>query len=153
MLIVGHFFGWLPLNGSFSAVGPRSGWWFKHGLYLAALFPERCGPSALYPQRYTSLTSFTNSYLWPEWTSTHQCTNDGWCTDRILFLSLCRPRSTFFLCPFSALSQPWSQFFFLELHFLPTPHPVSFSFFLLLKLFPPTHLPPIVPHQLTHLYI
>jgi hypothetical protein len=24
---------------------------------------------------------------------------------------------------------------------------------LLLKLFPPTHLPPIVPHQLTHLYI
>jgi hypothetical protein len=65
------------------------------------------------------------------------------------FLSLCHPRLTFFSLH---LSQPRSQFF-LQLNFLPAPHPVSF-FFLLLKLFPPIDLlPSIVPQWPTHLYI
>ncbi len=41
------------------------------------------------------------------------------------FLSLCHPRLTFFLCPFSALSQPWSEFFFGTL-FSPCPLPTFF---------------------------
>jgi hypothetical protein len=50
------------------------------------------------------------SMFWPEWTSTHQCTNvDGWCTDRILFSIPVPSQVHFFLF---AVSQPWSQFFF-----------------------------------------
>ncbi len=65
------------------------------------------------------------------------------------FLSLCHPRFTFFLCPFSALI---SVFFCNFIFSLP---PTQFLFFFwLLKLFPPTHLlPPIVPLQPTRLYI
>ncbi len=52
------------------------------------------------------------------------------------FLSLCHPRLTSFLCSFSSLK---SVFFFLQLYFLPAPHPV---FFFSRKLFPPTYSPP-----------
>jgi hypothetical protein len=62
------------------------------------------------------------------------------------FPSLWRPRLTFVVCPFSALISVC----FLQLYFLPTPHPVFF----LLKLFPPTPLlTPTVPIWPTRLYI
>ncbi len=61
---------------------------------------------------------------WPECTSTHQCTNlDGWCIDRILFSIPVPSQVEFFLF---ASSQPWSQFVFWELYFLPVPHPILF---------------------------
>jgi len=87
--------------------------------------------------------------LGPEWTSTHQRTNvDGWCTDRIVFSIPVPSQVDVFCLPFL----PWSQFFFATLfshHLAPI-----FFFFLLLKLFPPTHpLPLTVPHRPTHLYI
>ncbi len=47
------------------------------------------------------------------------------------FLSVCHIRLTFFVCPFSALSQPWSQFFLATL-FSPCPLP---SFFSLISVF------------------
>jgi hypothetical protein len=76
-----------------------------------------------------------------EWTNTHQCTNmDGWCTDRILFSIPVSSQVDFFIWPFSALISD----FFLELYFVP--HPVSFYF--LLKVFPPTHYPPLSPTDL-----
>jgi len=56
--------------------------------------------------------------------------------------SLCHPRLTFFVCPFSAHSQPWSQFFFTTLFSPRPPHPVS-VFFAFETL--PTH-PPTTPH-------
>ncbi len=70
------------------------------------------------------------------------------------FLSLCHPRMTFLVCPFSALisvffcnfilSPPASQFFlFWKLYFVPAPHPVFFFFFAFETF--PTH-PPTTPH-------
>jgi hypothetical protein len=53
---------------------------------------------------------------------------DGWMDGALIgfsFLSLCHPRFNFFLCPFSA----FISVFFLQLYFLPAPHPVSFFFF------------------------
>jgi hypothetical protein len=78
----------------------------------------------------------------PQWSSTHQCTNvDGWCTDRILFSIPVPSQADFFCLPF--LSPDLS--FFLQLYFLPGPHPVFFFFFLAFETFParpPTTPPP-----------
>ncbi len=55
-----------------------------------------------------------------------------------------------------ALSQPILSpdlSFFLQLYFLPAPHPVSVFLFFLLKLFPPTYYPPLSPTDLlTYIY-
>ncbi len=104
----------------------------------------------------------------PEWTNTHQCNDlDGWCTDRILF-SIPVPSQVDFFSPFLSpdlsffcnfiFSPPPSQFFFSRSKFffgtLFSPHPSPSFFFLLLKLFPPTHLqPPTDPLWPTRLYI
>ncbi len=50
------------------------------------------------------------------------CTNvDGWCTDRILFSIPVPSQANFFCLPF--LRPDLSNF--LQLYFLPAPHPVS----------------------------
>jgi hypothetical protein len=61
------------------------------------------------------------------------------------FLSLCHPRSTFFLCPFSALI----SVFFCNFIFSPPP-PTQFLFFFGFWNFscPPTHYPPLSPSNL-----
>jgi hypothetical protein len=60
-----------------------------------------------------------------EWTSTPQCTNvDGWCTDWILFSIPVPSQVDFFCLPFFSPDHS----FFLQLYFLPAPHPVSFYF-------------------------
>jgi len=90
--------------------------------------------------------------LWPEWTSTHQCTKwmDG-ALDRILFSIPVPSQVDFFLF---ALSQPLISVFFFW-NFIFSQPPTQFLFFvLLLKLFLPTHpLPPTVPHRPTPQYI
>ncbi len=82
---------------------------------------------------------------WPEWSSTHQCTNvDGWCTHRILFSIPVPSQVHFFSLPFLS---PDLSFFFGTLFSPRTPPSLIvclfffFFFFLLLKLFPPTHPP------------
>jgi len=103
---------------------------------------QTIGDGPAYPIMQRPLNS---SILGPEWPNTHQCTNvDGWCTDRILFsipgLSLCHPRLTLFVCPFSALINVDLKFF-LQLYFLTAPFPV---FFFVFETFP-TH-----PHTNPH---
>ncbi len=86
---------------------------------------------------------------WPEWTSTHQCTNvDGWCTDRILFSIPVPSLVDFFSLPFLS---PDLSFFFGTL-FSPRP-PSSFFFFFVFAFetfpfHPPSH---CLPLPLTHL--
>jgi hypothetical protein len=63
------------------------------------------------------------------------------------FLSLWHPRLNFFLCLFLAMILG----FFLRIFFFPHRAP-SFSFFDF-ETFSSQLLPPIVPHQFTHLYI
>jgi hypothetical protein len=59
------------------------------------------------------------------------------------FLSLCHPRLTFFVCPFLALFQAWSQFFFATL-FSPHPNPILFIYLFSFETFPTQ--PPTTPH-------
>jgi hypothetical protein len=109
------------------------------------------------------LTGTGGSYL-PKWVPAQHCFNltedqsepaptsaPTWMDGALIgfsFLSMCHPRLTFFVCPF----QPWSAlisvFFFWELYFLLTPHPVSFFFCFWNFFHQPTYYPALSPTDL-----
>jgi hypothetical protein len=100
--------------------------------------------SGQYCRQYKSIICFFFPYL-PASNQSEPTPTSAWTgMDGALigfsFLSLCHPRFTSFVYPFSTLIS-LDFGFFLQLYFLPAfTWFLCFCFFLLLKLFPPTHL-------------